>query len=58
MDIKMTLDYPSNNANGKMPMLDLNTLLTRENGKCKIRTTFYKKEMFRKLYKDSALSRI
>ena len=58
VDIKMTLDCPSNNADGRMPVLDLKAWMVKEDGKCVIKTSFYKKEVSSKLVirRDSALS--
>ena len=57
IDIKMTLDCPSNNIDGRMPVLDLKAWMTKVNGKCCIKTSFYKKAVSSKLVikKDSAL---
>ena len=37
VDIKMTLDCPSNNADGRMPVLDLKAWMEKDNGKCCIK---------------------
>ena len=58
-DIKMTFDCPSLNPDKKMPVLDLKAWLkVDENGRNKILTQFYKKEVSSKICikKDSALS--
>ena len=55
--IRMTIDYPSNHTDGKVPMLDVKMWMTTQEGRTKIMYEHYEKAMVTKvvIHKESAL---
>ena len=43
--IRLTIDYPSKHAEGKVPMLDVRMWITEVEGECKVVYEYYEKEM-------------